>query len=199
MRGRVAAYRLTVSLVRGPQQRRDRCASQPDEAGRQGTAAPPARYRSVRARATRLGRKRKPLWRGTTPMSPTSDATPFTSSPEVWSVVSADRHRTPRHQGLGWRNAGQVRCRCLVGTIDRDARIQGCMQVPVSGLSVSMAGTTGLRSCLFMPTLSCKYRIEPNKAQAASLSDMLADFFRLYNAGLQQRIEAWQQQGKSIG
>jgi putative transposase len=50
-----------------------------------------------------------------------------------------------------------------------------------------------------MPTLSCKYRIELNKAQAASLSDMLADFCRLYNAGLQQRIEAWQQHGKSIG
>ena len=58
---------------------------------------------------------------------------------------------------------------------------------------------TGLWACLLMPTLSCKYRIEPNKAQAASLSDMLADFCRLYNAGLQQRIEAWQQHGKSIG
>jgi hypothetical protein len=30
--------------------------------------------------------------------------------------------------------------------------------------------------------------IEPNKAQAASLFDMLADFCRLCNAGLQQRM-----------
>ena len=57
----------------------------------------------------------------------------------------------------------------------------------------------GLKSCLFMPTLSYKYRIEPNKAQAASRSDMLADFHRLYNAGLQQRIEAWRRQRKSVG
>jgi hypothetical protein len=34
-----------------------------------------------------------------------------------------------------------------------------------------------------MPTLSYKYRIEPNKAQAGALGDMLRDFCGLYNAG----------------
>ena len=42
-----------------------------------------------------------------------------------------------------------------------------------------------------MPTLSYKYRIEPNKSQAAALSDMLADFCRLYNSGLEERINAF--------
>lgn len=40
--------------------------------------------------------------------------------------------------------------------------------------------------------LSYKYRIEPNRTQAASLSEMLADFCRLYNAALEERIGAWQ-------
>ena len=48
-------------------------------------------------------------------------------------------------------------------------------------------------------TLSCKYRIKPNKAQAASLLDMLADFCPPYNAGLHPRIEARQRQHKSVG
>lgn len=39
--------------------------------------------------------------------------------------------------------------------------------------------------------LSYKYRIEPSRAQAAALSEMLADFCSLYNAGLEQRIDAW--------
>lgn len=39
--------------------------------------------------------------------------------------------------------------------------------------------------------LSYKFRIEPNRAQAATLSEMLRDFCRLYNAGLEHRIEAY--------
>ncbi len=37
---------------------------------------------------------------------------------------------------------------------------------------------------------SFKYRIRPNRAQDAALSEMLLDFCELYNACLQQRIEA---------
>ena len=39
--------------------------------------------------------------------------------------------------------------------------------------------------------LSYKFRIEPNRTQAAALSEMLRDFCRLYNAGLEHRIEAY--------
>ena len=39
--------------------------------------------------------------------------------------------------------------------------------------------------------LSYKYRIEPNRTQAAALSEMLRDFCHLYNAGLEHRIEAY--------
>jgi putative transposase len=39
--------------------------------------------------------------------------------------------------------------------------------------------------------LSYRYRIEPNKAQGFALSDMLADFCQLYNAGLEHRINAY--------
>ena len=46
--------------------------------------------------------------------------------------------------------------------------------------------------------LSFKYRIEPNRTQAAALGEMLADFCQLYNAGLQQRIEAYRRRGKSL-
>src|SRR5262249_44766452 len=35
------------------------------------------------------------------------------------------------------------------------------------------------------------YRIEPTRAQATALGDMLADFCQLYNAGLEQRIAAY--------
>lgn len=47
-------------------------------------------------------------------------------------------------------------------------------------------------------TLSYKYRLYPNRAQAAALGDMLVSFCALYNAGLQQRIEAYRRQGKSL-
>lgn len=46
--------------------------------------------------------------------------------------------------------------------------------------------------------LSYKYRVYPNRAQRLALADMLGDFCALYNAGLQQRIEAWQRQGLSL-
>jgi len=49
-----------------------------------------------------------------------------------------------------------------------------------------------------MPTLSYKYRIEPTRAQAAALGDMLRDFCGLYNAGLQQRVEAYRRRGISV-
>lgn len=39
--------------------------------------------------------------------------------------------------------------------------------------------------------LSYKFRIEPSRVQAATLSEMLRDFCRLYNAGLEHRIEAY--------
>ena len=45
--------------------------------------------------------------------------------------------------------------------------------------------------------LSFKYRLYPNRAQEAALDGMLTSFCALYNAGLQQRIEAYQRQGKS--
>ena len=38
---------------------------------------------------------------------------------------------------------------------------------------------------------SYKFRIEPNKTQAALFSEMLADFCQLYNAGLEHRIMAY--------
>lgn len=41
-----------------------------------------------------------------------------------------------------------------------------------------------------MPTLSYRYRIEPNRTQAALLSEMLGDFCQLYNAALEHRIRA---------
>jgi putative transposase len=49
-----------------------------------------------------------------------------------------------------------------------------------------------------MPTLSYKYRIEPNRTQVAALSEMLVDFCRLYNAGLEQRIDAWRRRRISV-
>jgi putative transposase len=42
--------------------------------------------------------------------------------------------------------------------------------------------------------LSYNYRIEPNQTQAAALDDMLRDFCQLYNAGIEQRIEAYRRQ-----
>lgn len=43
-----------------------------------------------------------------------------------------------------------------------------------------------------------KYRLYPNRIQQDALADMLGDFCALYNAGLQQRIDAWQRQGLSV-
>lgn len=45
---------------------------------------------------------------------------------------------------------------------------------------------------------SYKFRIRPNKAQEAALAEMLRDFCSLYNAGLQQRIEAYRRQKKTL-
>jgi putative transposase len=45
--------------------------------------------------------------------------------------------------------------------------------------------------------LSYRYRIEPNRTQAALLSEMLADFCQLYNAALEHRIRAYEK-GVSI-
>jgi putative transposase len=49
-----------------------------------------------------------------------------------------------------------------------------------------------------MPTLTYKYRLYPTKSQAGNLTDMLGSFCDLYNACLQQRIEAYQRQRKSL-
>lgn len=45
--------------------------------------------------------------------------------------------------------------------------------------------------------LSYRYRIEPNRAQSAALSEMLRDFCQLYNAALEHRISAYKK-GVSI-
>lgn len=49
-----------------------------------------------------------------------------------------------------------------------------------------------------MALLSYKYRIEPNRTQAAALGEMLADFCQLYNAALEQRIDAWRRRQVSV-
>jgi len=49
-----------------------------------------------------------------------------------------------------------------------------------------------------MPIRSYKYRIRPTAQQAALLDEMLRDFCALYNAGLQQRIEAYRRRRLSI-
>lgn len=46
--------------------------------------------------------------------------------------------------------------------------------------------------------LSYKFRVYPNRVQQVALADMLRDFCELYNAGLQQRIEAWQRRSVSL-
>lgn len=46
--------------------------------------------------------------------------------------------------------------------------------------------------------LSQKFRVYPNRVQERALADMLADFCGLYNAALQQRIEAWRRCGASL-
>lgn len=49
-----------------------------------------------------------------------------------------------------------------------------------------------------MATRSYKYRLRPNRAQTATLDAMLRDFCGLYNACLQQRIEAYCRHGLSL-
>lgn len=49
-----------------------------------------------------------------------------------------------------------------------------------------------------MPVLSYKYRLYPTHAQVAGLTDMLGSFCELYNACLQQRIEAYQRRKKTL-
>lgn len=51
--------------------------------------------------------------------------------------------------------------------------------------------------CGPMATLSYKFRVYPSGAQASSLNEMLRAFADLYNAGLQQRIEAYRRRGVS--
>lgn len=46
--------------------------------------------------------------------------------------------------------------------------------------------------------LSYKFRVYPNRAQHTAMTGMLADFCALYNAALQQRIEAWQRRRVSL-
>lgn len=43
-----------------------------------------------------------------------------------------------------------------------------------------------------------KYRLCPSKAQITAFDGMLGAFCDLYNAGLQQRIEAYRRQGKTL-
>lgn len=49
-----------------------------------------------------------------------------------------------------------------------------------------------------MALLSYKFRLYPNRAQADALTGMLGAFCDLYNAGLQQRIEAYRRRGLSL-
>ncbi|MGY2051804.1 RNA-guided endonuclease InsQ/TnpB family protein [Methylobacterium sp. JK268] len=49
-----------------------------------------------------------------------------------------------------------------------------------------------------MAVRSYKYRLRPNREQAAALNAMLRDFCGLYNACLQQRIEAYRRRGLSL-
>lgn len=50
-----------------------------------------------------------------------------------------------------------------------------------------------------MALRSYKYRLRPNREQSAALNAMLRDFCGLYNAGLQQRIEAYRRRRISLG
>src|SRR5215469_3817892 len=45
---------------------------------------------------------------------------------------------------------------------------------------------------------SYKYRLYPTRSQAVALNGMPGAFCELYNAGLQQRIEAYQRQRKNL-
>lgn len=57
----------------------------------------------------------------------------------------------------------------------------------------------GLRaSALHMTQRSYRYRLYPSKAQSVVLTEMLGAFCDLYNAALQQRIEAYRRQHKTL-
>ena len=45
---------------------------------------------------------------------------------------------------------------------------------------------------------SYKYRLRPNRAQTTLLDAMLRDFCSLYNACLQQRVEAYKRRGLTL-
>lgn len=49
-----------------------------------------------------------------------------------------------------------------------------------------------------MALLSYKFRLYPNRAQRNELAAMLGAFCDLYNAALQQRIEAYRRRGMSL-
>ena len=49
-----------------------------------------------------------------------------------------------------------------------------------------------------MPVRSYKYRLSPTTAQGAGFEAMLGAFCDLYNAALQQRIEAYRRAGKAL-
>jgi len=46
--------------------------------------------------------------------------------------------------------------------------------------------------------LSYKFRVYPTRVQRSALDEMLADFCQLYNAALEQRIDAWRRRGVSV-
>ena len=47
--------------------------------------------------------------------------------------------------------------------------------------------------------LSYKYRIYPTRSQAAMLGEMLRDFCALYNAALEERVDAYRKRGICLG
>jgi putative transposase len=49
-----------------------------------------------------------------------------------------------------------------------------------------------------MPMLSLKFRMEPRRAQSDAVDAMFGALCDLYNAALQQRIEAYQRRGISL-
>lgn len=49
-----------------------------------------------------------------------------------------------------------------------------------------------------MALLSYKYRLYPSRGQCEALTAMLGAFCDLYNAALQQRIEAYRRRGMSL-
>ena len=94
-----------------------------------------------------------------------------------------------------------------------NVRVASCQPIELAqgtvafrrGECAPLAMTTGLAWMERMANMgrrlfrSHKYRLYPNRAQEAALTDMLGHFCDLCNAGLQQRIEAWSRQGVSLG